>query len=236
MATGVTLVEMVKDLRAEAGHSLSVAQGQGTEQHLRYLLKRTQEELYQAYDWKFLQVKRTIPLVAASRYYNYPNDVPFEIVTEVWTHTVNSSDWRRLDLGISPADFQIYDSEAGIKAYPPQKWDNNADTNQLEVWPIPSTDTGELWVYGMKKLAPLVSNTDKCTLDSTLIVMFAAVELLSKTDKASADLKNQKAQRHLSKVLGRQSGRKRQWTSLNSSGGQRPGVIGLDYIPQGYRY
>ena len=37
MATGVTLSKLVKDLRAECGHSLAVAQGQATEETLRYM-------------------------------------------------------------------------------------------------------------------------------------------------------------------------------------------------------
>jgi hypothetical protein len=235
MPTGVTLLELVRALRAECGHSLSVAQGQATEETLRYMLRRQQEELYTAYVWPSLSLHRVIPTQAGMKMHDYPEDIPFDGVTQIWAHTKNSTDWVLLSKGISPAEYVVYDSFNGVSAWPARKWDHEPDSNQFEIWPIPSTNDGEFWVYGMKGLAPLIKDTDDCTLDSNLLVLFCAVEVLSKTDAKDAEIKGQKAQRHLQRILGRQGSKKRAWTTLTGGGGGRP-VLGLDYIPEGYRY
>lgn len=235
MATGVQLSKLVKDLRAECGHSLAVAQGQASEETLRYILARQQEELYVGYEWPSLQVHRVLIPAAGQRFYDYPADIPFDRVTKIWCHTQHSSDWIPLEKGIDPTLFITYDSENGISSWPVQRWDHDADKNQIELWPIPSQNNGEIFVYGLKPLAPLIASSDVCTLDSTLIVLFAAVEVLAKTSPPESEIKLQKAQRHLQRILGSQGSRKRAWTSLSgrSSG---HAVVGLDFIPRGYRY
>jgi hypothetical protein len=233
MATGVTLTKLVKDLRAECGHSLAVAQGQANEETLRYLLARQQEELYYGYEWPFLKTERTLMTQAGQRYYDYPEDIPFDRVTQVWCHTQGVTDWRLLPKGINPGLFLSYDSEAGISSWPVQRWDHNADTVQMEFWPIPSQNNGEVRISGMKPLAPLLESDDICTLDSTLIVLFTSVEVLGRTSPQEGEVKNQKAQRHLQRVLGSQGSRKRAWTSLSGRSSTAP-TPGLDYIPRGY--
>jgi hypothetical protein len=235
MATGVQLSKLVKDLRAECGHSLAITQGQASEETLRYLLARQQEELYVGYEWPFLKTDRVLVPAAGQRYYDYPTDIPFDRVTEIWCHTQNSSDWVPLTKGIDPSLFITYDSENGISSWPVQRWDHNADTNQIELWPIPSQNNGELRIYGMKPLSPLIASDDVCTLDSVLIVLFTSVEVLGKTSPQEGAAKAQKAQRHLQRILGSQGSRKRSWTSLTGKTAP-PAVVGLDYIPRGYRY
>lgn len=231
MATNVPLSKLVKDLRAECGHSLSVPQGQASEETLRYTLERQQEELYVGYEWPFLRVSRTIIPQAGQRFYDYPDDIPFDRVMRIWCHTQGSSDWVEITKGIDPSLFTVSDSENGVRSWPVKRWDHDADKNQIELWPIPSQNSGELRVYGMKPLAPLLKSDDRCTLDSTLIVLFAAVEVLSKTSPQEAEIKSQKAQRHLQRILGSQGSRKRSWTVTSGRRSSAP-VIGLDYIPR----
>jgi hypothetical protein len=235
MATGVTLTKLVKDLRAECGHSLAVAQGQASEETLRYLLARQQEELYYGYEWPFLKVDRIINTASGQRFYNYPDDIPFDRVTQVWCHTQGVTDWKLLPKGIDPSLFQSYDSEAGVSSWPVQRWDHDADRMQIEFWPIPSENNGEVRIYGMKPLEPLIASDDVCTLDSTLIVLFTAIEVLIPTSPQQAETKNQKAQRHLQRVLASQGSRKRSWTSLAGGSHSTP-VPGLDYIPRRTSY
>jgi hypothetical protein len=230
MATGVQLSKLVKDLRAECGHSLAVAQGQATEETLRYLLARQQEELYEGYEWSFLKIHRSIPSRAGERYYNYPADLPFERVTHVWSHTVDGTDWVPLTKGIGPPMYAAINSDKGQTSWPPRNWDH-AETNQIEIWPMPDRDTGEVIVYGMKPLAPLLKSEDVCTLDDKAIVLFTAVEVLMKTAPKEAEVKSQKAQRVLQRLLAQQGARKRMWTSLTGQRTAQP-IVGLDYIPR----
>jgi hypothetical protein len=133
MATGVTLSKLVKDLRAECGHSLAVAQGQATEETLRYMLERQQEELYEGYEWAFLKIHRAIPSQAGERYYNYPADLPFERVTHVWGHTKDGTDWMAVSKGIDPTMYALINSDKGQLSWPPRHWDHHAETNQIEL-------------------------------------------------------------------------------------------------------
>jgi hypothetical protein len=231
MATGVQLSKLVKDLRAECGHSLAVAQGQATEDTLRYMLGRQQEELYEGYDWPALRIYRKIVTAAGQRYYDYPDDLPFDRVRRFWCHTTKATDWTPIEKGIDPMLFTTYDSEGGVRAWPPRRWEHNADQNQIELWPVPDRDQGEIIIYGMKPLAPLLKSDDVCTLDGTLLVLFTAVEVAAKTSPREGELKAQKAQRHLQRILGNQGSKKRAWTSLARGLPPQP-VIGLDYIPR----
>jgi hypothetical protein len=236
MATGVQLSKLVKDLRAECGHSLSVAQGQASEETLRYMLARQQEELYVGYDWPTLKIRRMIATQANERFYNYPAELPFENVRSFWCHTANGSDWTRVEKGIDPGLYASSDSLNGVTSWPPQRWDHNADRNQIELWPMPSMNNGEIVVEGYKPLAPLLNSDDVCTLDSLLIILFTSVEVLGKTAPQEAEVKSQKAQRHLMRVLGTQGSRKRAWTVTSGRGAHSQPVVGLDFIPRNYRY
>ena len=55
---------LVKNLRAEAGHSLSVAQGLNQVETLKYLCARTQEELWTAFVWPELTVRANVQMAA----------------------------------------------------------------------------------------------------------------------------------------------------------------------------
>ena len=231
MATGVPLSKLVKDLRAECGHSLSVAQGQASEETLRYLLARQQEELYEGYEWSFLKIHRAIPSQAGERYYNYPAEIPFERVTHVWSHTKDGTDWLALEKGIDPTMYAYINSDNGQRSWPARRWDHHAETNQIEIWPMPDRDNGEILVYGMRPLAPLLKSDDVCTLDDKLIVLFTAVEVLMKTAPKEAEVKSQKAQRVLQRLLAQQGSRKRMWTSLTGKQVSQP-IVGLQYIPR----
>lgn len=235
MATGVPLSKLVKDLRAECGHSLSVAQGQGSEDTLRYLLARQQEELYVGYDWPMLKIDRTIHVQAGDRFYNYPPDLPFDAVREFWVHTAGNSDWSRVEKGIDPGLYATYDSPHGVTAWPVQRWDHDSDRGQIEFWPVPDTDNGRVVVKGIAPLLPLIKSEDVCTLDGTLIVLFTAVEVLARTSPQEAEVKSQKAQRHLARILGRQGSRKRSWTVTSGRTTTMP-VPGLDYVPRRTHY
>jgi hypothetical protein len=236
MATGALLTEMVRALRAETGKSLNVALGAGERDALVYTLQRTQEQLYEDYDWPFLLGDRDVDLVPGTRLYGYPEDIFFDYVADVWAAT--GSTWTRLEYGLSPADYSIYDSEAGVTGWPPTKWRHLAGTILFEVWPVPA-QAGRLRVRGQLRLKPLVDDNDVSTLDGQLIVLFAAAEILARQKAEDAQYKLGMARERLRRIQARQGSNKLRDPIIVGGGplglSSRPARVGLDYIPMGFR-
>jgi len=177
-----TLEEMVEDLRLETRRSSDPAIGQDEEPALKRLLYRTQFFLYWDFDWPFMKVRRDITMQANERYYDVPSDMDFERIARVRTN--GQTDWQKVERGITIDDYNIYDSDNGDTATPVQKWDmiDAGQGDQIEFWPMPDNNTEILRFEGFKKLGNLVSNSDVCTLDDTLIVTLAAAHLLTGQD------------------------------------------------------
>ena len=77
---------MVKNLRSEAGHALSIAQGTNQYETLKYLLARTQEELWVAFVWPELSGRADIAMVAGQFLYPFPASpvVTFDMVRQAF--------------------------------------------------------------------------------------------------------------------------------------------------------
>ena len=77
-----------------------------------------------------------------------------------------------------------------VQAWPPRRWRNCAQYDatsgstsaaaQFEVWPIPPAGQPySLRIEGNAPLNPLIEDTDTCVIDATLVVLFAAAEILA---------------------------------------------------------
>jgi hypothetical protein len=94
-----------------------------------------------------------------------------------------------------------------------------------------------LRLEGQAAINPLVADTDKCVLDSQLITLFAAAEVLANQKSEGAAMKLTKAQNYLRQLLKNQGATKR--VNYNMGGSQRYGndpdkmraIPFLDYIP-----
>jgi hypothetical protein len=230
MAMGVTLAEMLQSLRAES--NLSLLPGHTAPQrdaHVQ-LLQRVQEELYVQHSWPHLIIEREVPLLFATQNYEYPADMQFDFIERAWVKDANR--WLPMEYGITPDDYNVYNDDA-YRTYPPVKWEHWTDNvDQFRVWPIPDK-AGAVRFRGRKKLARLVEDTDKATLDGTLIVLYAASELLAQAKNELAQTKMQKAQAYLQRLRARQGGRTE--TFVIGGGAPAPrGRVGLDFIPPGY--
>ena len=73
MARGVTLGQLITDLRSEIGHSLSPALGKNTRDVLINILQRNQRRLWEDYAWPFLRVEKDVTMAAGQRYYDLPD-------------------------------------------------------------------------------------------------------------------------------------------------------------------
>lgn len=197
MARGTSLSTLFMMLRAECGHSTSVAAGIDNEASLLQKLQRTQIMLYDEYDWPFMMNEWEIPMAAGVRYYDFPTEVGFSGLTAINLEGVIEA-WidysgRPIPLmrGIGQFQYAQYNSNAPVpdQADPVRAWDikrSTDDKEQIEVWPIPSGNTNILWLAGKKKLRPLVAASDVADLDDQLIVLTAAAEILARQKSADA--------------------------------------------------
>lgn len=194
MTRGVTTLEtMVRDLRLETRRSSNTNFGQDEYEALKRLLYRTQFFLYWDFAWPFLKVRRDITLQATDRYYDFPTDMDFERIIRVRAN--GNGAWTPIIRGIGMEQYDIFDSDDAETSFPVERWDiiDAGSGDQLEVWPMPSQDDEILRFEGFKKLADFSADDDVCTLDDTLIVLFAAAELLTGEDPELAKVKLQAA-------------------------------------------
>jgi hypothetical protein len=228
MARGVQLGVMMSKLRGEIRDSQSVALGVNAAENYKTIMRRHQETLWQDYEWPFLKTYRDDLVPAGTRYQQYPAGLDFERTIEVFQKS--SGEWAPISYGITPAHLNQYDSDEGTRADPIRAWQHQPDNNGYEVWPIPQTDT-PLRFRGTGKLKPFIAETDVCTLDDQLIVLFAAAELLAARGAKDADAKLAAAQTLHRRLKGLQGAKKRE--PFVMGGAARPGRpmrYGIDYM------
>lgn len=196
MMVPLTLGQMILDLRAEAGHSLNAAHGANTLETHKYLLRRTQRELFAAHDWPDKMIYETLAFSAGDPLLTDPAATSHEQINQLWV--LDGTRYRELHYGVRPEDYNVFGRDG--EAFPPRRWRRDAVSGKIELWPVPSRD-GECLALGQKRLGALVADGDYSTLDGQLIVMFAASDLLSKQKDEGAGLRLQKAQAYLRNLL-----------------------------------
>lgn len=198
MARGTQLLSLIAQLRAETGRTQNVAVGVDEAENLKVILQRTQELLYEEYEWPHLRIQRTIDLVAGQRHYDFPTDLNFDRIQDV--KLKYNGVYVDIDRGILLEDYSIYDSNADTpeRSFPTLKWDirNTGSSEQLEAWPIPS-QAAKLYLFGTKNLGDLIQEADTADLDDRLIVLFAAAEILARQKSNDAKNKLSQAERRL---------------------------------------
>ncbi|CAK0773596.1 hypothetical protein WCLP8_5030006 [uncultured Gammaproteobacteria bacterium] len=108
MARGKTLGQLIVALRHEARHSPDAALGLNTLASIKEVLARTQERLYDAYDWPFLTIYRDIPTIPGQRYYDFPTDLNPEKLRQIEFRYANM--WVPVRRGISAVQYNVCDS------------------------------------------------------------------------------------------------------------------------------
>lgn len=201
---GVTLGKMIDDYRAETGLSLNPSMNTQQRDVQVKLLQRVQERLWEEFTWPHLRVWRDVPITAGQRYYDTPVDLHIDRLEKIEVY--RDSDWHRLNPNLDTFDYNTYNSDLGERSWPPCEWRITED-EQTEIWPISDRSKttgleGTIRFTGIKKLAPFIANDDRCDLDGTIIVLFAAAESLAragakdaqvKLDQANAMLQRQKS-------------------------------------------
>ena len=210
MARNVQLLNLVKSLRAEVGHSIDTAVGADSEFALKEILRRNQEALYDDYDWPFMRIMPSFTLSAGQRYYGLPTDLNMERIeqVELW----NGGTPEPLARGIGFKHYASQDSDSDDRSDPARAWDIRWRTTveQIEIWPIPATNGtstgGRVQFMGIRDLRALVSDDDVADIDAILIVLFSAAEILSRAKHPDAQAKVNIANARYNRLKGRMKG------------------------------
>lgn len=177
MTNTAPLSELLVDLRAELGISLSPTQATQIAPAHRIKLQRVQRTLWLKFAWPHLRTRWDVTLNAGQRYYDLPATPPGLDLERLETvHVSWSGDWHPVDRGIDPRHYNAYDPENDERSDPVLCWDTRPD-GQIEVWPLPSSGTMVLRFEGIRALGAFVADTDQCTLDRDLLVLTTAADL-----------------------------------------------------------
>jgi len=199
MARGDTLRQLISDLRDELRRANSPAASPDDVASLRVTINHVYSTLVASHDWPFLLTMFDgIPLVAGQRFYDMPETLDTDRVIKVDVHW--SGQPHPIERGISFPEYADYDPEQNARTSPIMKWDVRftGEKEQIEIWPLPDGTTQTLKFFGVQKCNRLVNDTDICRLDGTLVVLYAAAELLPK------DSPDKEAKLELAKELLRQ--------------------------------
>lgn len=198
MARGKQLLSLIAQLRAETGRSQDVSVGVDEVENLKVILQRTQETLYEEYEWPHMRVQKTISLSAGQRHYDLPSGLNFDRIQQVKLRY--NTVYVDLERGINFDDYSIFDSNASTpeRSFPTLKWDirDTGSGEQIEVWPIPN-QSATIYMFGTKTLGDLIQENDTADLDDRLIVLFAAAEILARQKSNDANIKLSQAEKRL---------------------------------------
>ena len=231
MRNTATLAQLVIMVRAEAGHSLSAAQGQNTIDTIKALIARTQVELWTAYQWPTLKIRGDTSTQMGGYLYDFPAGFSFEQVREVWTAQSGSYNWAPVNYGI-PENCIAPGGSSSQSGDPVELWDVEGD--KFRIWPTPSTSKYFVRMVGMKEYDPLLSDSDVSSIDATSISLFVAAELLARAKAEDAPMKLQKAQKYTLALMGNSISAKRRVSTLGTGPPTRPRAQAtpyLDYVP-----
>lgn len=210
MARGSQLTQLVIQLREEVSRSASLGVGASDLPELQQKLRRVQTTLYDEYDWPFLRQMFPVKQMQASeQFYDFPTGVNLERIEEVvvWYNGLPIP----LTRGIGFSDYSAYNSNEGVTSQPAMKWDVRwtGTTEQMEIWPLPVDNSQTVQIRGIRKLRPLIADSDVADLDDTLIVLTVAAEMLLKQGNANAPLVKKAATDHLFTLRGNLKGASR---------------------------
>lgn len=222
MSRGRNLAELISDLRDELRRANNSAASPDDIASLRRTINHVMKTLWLGHNWPHLNTDfEPIPLVAGQRYYDYPAGLDPERVGSVYVSW--SGNYLQVERGITKQAYNMYDSRKDERSSPALRWDIRFTgvKEQMEIWPIPDGSEQSLHMSGTYQCRDLVNDADVCILDSEIVVLFAALELLP-TDAPDREAKSSAAAERLRLLKSRAtSGGDAVWT--NGAGDQNQG-------------
>lgn len=225
----LTLDQIRRLVRAEAGQSLNGAHAAQSEDILAERINAAQRELSLLYRFPAMHIEQDVSIVAGTTAYAFPANLGLEEVADVWCSF--GSEWLPVAAGIGIEEQSTY--APAIQTWPIRKWEVRVSpttaAQTLVVWPTPS-QAGTLRMSGRKAITPMVAGTDPSTLDGTLIALHVAGLILDRAKAQDAQIMQARALRMGEALMRAQTatqapvdlGRRRTHFS------PRPGI---DYIP-----
>lgn len=193
MPRGQTFGQVVLAARQEAGHATHASPGRNVADLMEQTVRRTYERLHQDHDWPHLLIHRDIPMEAGHRFYSFPTALDPDRIGQALVLENQGTHWRPVEYGIGPAHWNAFNPERDERTDPVRAWQRYED-GMVEVWPTPLTAHGTLRLEGLPYPNTLNSDNDIVDLDSNLIALYAAGEVLQRQNSADAQLKLEQAQ------------------------------------------
>lgn len=205
MPIGRSLSQLIDDFRAEAGLSLNAADNQQTRTSQIARLNRVQRQLASEHEWVHLWVTRTDTLANGQYQYTLPADLPFENISGVYYNEGDRAVPLRYGFG---AEEEAHKPLATETCWPPRAWRvDGDDITQMEIWPTPN-QAATLYIEGYMVPTNMVQDSDVTVIDSDIIALVAAAEVLGRSNQSDAAVKLDTAQRRIRALKGNQSARK----------------------------
>lgn len=211
MARGATLLSIVTAVRNEIGRAPDVSVGQSDIEGIKQKVRRVYESVYEE-EWPHLHAQfDKITLQAGQRYYDPPTSINgtagFQLDYErldrayVWYSGLP----HPLKYGIGPQEYASFDSTIDVRAEPALRYDIRFTgvKEQIEIWPVPSSNTQYLQFEGVPKCSQLVNESDVLNIDDKLIIMLVAAELLERQGSKDAKSMATLATKRYFKLTGR---------------------------------
>lgn len=210
-----TLEQLVEKVRAECRLSTNTSRGIDNSAYIKQVINRCYEELYDNHDWQHLRIDRSVEMQAGQRYYDYPDDLNLEYVEKIWVQHGQAR--FNLAQGIDPTLYNSSDSPGDERASHPIRFDYHQEddgSDQFEVWPVPAENDSDatpvLVIFrGKKNFNELVNNTDRCLIDTQLVVLSAAADILSDNKSPGAQRRADKVSARLSRLKSRYAPKRR---------------------------
>lgn len=201
---GKTLDALLDDFRAEIRLSLNPAHNVQLREVQIKRIQQAQDWLWSDYDWPQLKARKTYPINAGQRLYDVSADFDIDRIQKIAIRANN--EWLPVFPGIDDEAYAVFDSDLDQRSWPPRRW-QIAEDEQIEFWPIPdqngsAVNNASFQVTGIRKLNPLIADSDRADLDDRLIVLYAAAEHLAAAGAKDAPLKLDKANKRMARLRG----------------------------------
>lgn len=207
-----TMAEMLRELRAEIGMATDVSLQANILDAHRSLLQRAQRMLYDNEMWPHLEGFFSVEVPKNANEIALPEGINAGAIRAVRVRDATSGS-RAMPVRYGWTDQELMSADPDEPGWPIQYWriEANADLDEddfqrrVTFWPQP--DRAAVLIFEARRaITRFVDDSDKATLDSDLIVLQTAAELLNEQGSPNGPVKAAAAQQRKRDLLARERG------------------------------